>query len=380
MGRSKRRAYKTKLRPTAEQRRMFAGCAGAARFVYNWALADRRLTFESGGKPNQFEQKRRFNVWKLENAPWLAEYPYVLVEYAFIDCDRAFQNFFRRVKTGAEKPGYPRFKNKYAAKKAFGMGQGIEVKAGRVRLPKIGWVNLAEKTYMPECKGGRPANGIKVLNARVSARNGDWYIAIQVEQEMELTEGLSGVLGVDLGVKSLAVTSDGKTYDNPKTLAAHERKLARLQRELSRRVKGSANRTKTKEKIARQHERIAAIRRHNLHNISSDIVYGSQAAIIGVEDLHVKGMMANHSLAKAVADSSMGELKRQIAYKADWIGTQVVEIDRWYASSKTCSECGHIQDMPLNVRTYHCPQCGMVLDRDVNAARNIAKMAAAAVE
>lgn len=365
------RAYKTKLRPTKKQAAYFYDCADVARFVYNWALGDRKERYEQGLPTNKFEQKKRFNALKIEQYPWLAEYPYRIVAYAFDDLDKAYQNFFRRVKAGNEKAGFPKFKNRHTSSKSFctgGLGD-TRFESGRVKLPRIGWVNLAEKGYVP-------IEGAKLNRATLSEKAGEWFISAQMEVADLAPVALDGVVGVDLGVKSLAVVSDGATFDNPKTLAAHERRLARLQRELSRRKKGSSNRAKTKAKIAKLHNRISDTRRHTLHNVSAYAVRDMRPETVVVEDLNVRGMVKNHSLAKAVSDASMGELRRQIEYKAAWQGTEIVVADRWFASSKTCSNCGHVKEsLGLSERVYVCECCGVTLDRDYNAALNLAQYA-----
>lgn len=368
------RAFKTKLRPTPRQAAYFYACAGVARFVYNWALNDRIERYQQGLSTNKFEQKKRFNALKKEKFPWIIEYPYVVVERAFDDLDSAYQNFFRRVKEGKEQAGFPRFKNRHLCRKSFCLGvNGVTIESGRVRLPKVGWVNLAEKDYLP-------TTNAKLNRVTLTEKAGEWFVSAQVElpdpTPLEL-EGSAGVdLGIDLGIKSLAVISDGTTFDNPKTLGKNERKLARLQRELSRRKKGSANRAKTKAKIAKLHQRIGDTRNHTLHDISAHVVYEMKPQRIVVENLNVKGMAANHSLAKAVHDASMSELRRQIEYKAAWVGAEVVVADRFYPSSKTCSGCGYVKEtLGRNERTYVCERCGMVMDRDLNAAVNLANYA-----
>jgi putative transposase len=367
------RAYRTKLRLTAEQTAYFYACAGVARFVYNWALADRKQRREQGLSTSKFEQKKRFNALKLEQFPWLAEYPYVIVERAFDDLQDAYTHFFRRIKEGKEKAGFPRFKSRHTSRKSFCLGQNsVIIETGRIKLPKVGWVNLAENGYIP-CTGSA---GVKLNRATVSERAGAWFISVQVEEPDPEPLAVAGTVGVDLGIKSLAVTSDGASFDNPKTLTRFEKRMARLQRELHRRVKGSRNRVKTKDRIAKLHAKISNVRSHTLHNISAHVVYDLAPERIVVEDLNVKGMTANHHLAKAVIDASMGELRRQIEYKAQWAGAEVIVADRWYASSKTCSNCGHVKEvLSLSERIYVCEVCGVILDRDHNAALNLAAYA-----
>lgn len=371
------RAYKTKLRATRTQREYFNGCAGAARFVFNWALADRKQAYEERGETvSKFEQKKRFNALKPEAYPWLADYPYTLVSEEFDNVDRAYQNFFRRVKNGEKEKGFPKFKNRHTSAKKFTLRGSIRVEGNRVKLPRIGWVTLAERDYVPELTSDVSEYG-RILFVTISYRSGDWYISFQVEEPepTEMPQLSDAVLGVDLGVKSLAVVSDGAVFNNPKTLAKYEKKLARLQRELSRRQKGSANRAKTKAKIAKLHKKIADTRAHTLHDISAHVTANSLPKAVVLETLNVKGMVKNRSLAKAVSDAGMSELGRQIDYKAKWLAIDVLCADRWYPSSKTCSGCGYVnKELTLSDRTYDCPQCGLKMDRDMNAAVNLAAL------
>lgn len=363
-------AYKTKLITNNHEDGFFLGCAGFARFVFNWGLAEWKAEYEAGGKPSAYALKKRFNAIKDEEFPWVREYPYVILQEAFDNVGKAFQNFFRRVKAGDAKAGYPKFKSRHKTTPAFTLRGSITVDDSRVKLPRIGWVRLAEHNYLPTAN-------VKILFATLSLRGGDWYISLQVEQDIpEPAQATGAPVGVDMGVKSLAVVSDGTTFDNPKTLRQYERKMARLQREHSRRQKGGKNRAKTTAKIAKLHKKIADTRSHTLHNISRHVTAKTKPSAVVVEDLHVKGMVRNHKLAKAVSDASMGELRRQIEYKAAWNGVEVVTADRWFPSSKTCSGCGEIQDITLSDRVYECPGCGLVMDRDLNAAVNLSRLAA----
>lgn len=364
------RAYLLKLRLNNKQQAYFRECAGAARFVYNWALADRIEAYKRDKTSvNKFEQKKRFNALKKDTFPWLSEYPYKLVAQAFYDLDDAYRNFFRRVKKGADEKGFPKFRNKYqVARFCFG-DSGFRVEEARIRLPRVGWVTLEEKNYLPV--------NAKINRVTATEHADGWYISVQVEMPDIEPVALEGVIGIDLGIKSLATLSDGRTFDNPRTLNAYEKKVATLNRELSRRKLGSKNRKKTKAKLAKLHARIKNVRRHTLHNISAHAVYEAKPKKIVLENLNVQGMMANHKLAKSLSDASMGELGRQIEYKAEWTGIEVVYADRWFPSSKTCSQCGSVKPaMSLRERTFVCECCGAVLDRDHNAALNLANYTA----
>lgn len=357
------RAYKTELDPNNKQKSCFRKCAGAARFVYNWGLRDRIERYERGEKTNMYEQKKRFNALKKTEYTWICDVPYELQSEAFSHLDKAYQNFFRRLKSG-EKPGFPNFK-KRGVRESFTLRGSVYIAEGKIKLPIIGWVNLKEKGYIP-------VEGIKILSVNISERAGRWYASIQCQQEIpDPVQPTGDPIGVDVGIKSLAVLSDGTTFENPKVLKYAEKKLATLQRELSRRVKGSANREKTKQKIAKLHAQIANMRKHALHNVSHAIVEKQPSKII-IEDLNVKGMLKNKSLSKSISDASMSELHRQIEYKAKWARIDVIKSDRWFASSKTCSNCGRKKEtLSLSERVFTCDNCGISLDRDHNAALNL---------
>jgi putative transposase len=184
----------------------------------------------------------------------------------------------------------------------------------------------------------------------------------------------SGTIGIDLGVHALAVTSDGSSFDNPRTLQRHAKRLAKLQRELFRRKKGSNNRAKTRAKLAKLHRRIRNIRNHTLHNISAHVVYNKRPARLVVENLAVSNLLKNHHAAQAIQDASMSKLRRQLEYKGAWAGAKIVVASRVYPSSKRCSRCGHLKKrLAVGERTYRCDNCGLIMDRDLNAARNLAQ-------
>ena len=220
-----------------------------------------------------------------------------------------------------------------------------------------GWVSTYEP--LPE---------IQTKRVTISRVADSWYISLAYEFEPEPTVKSRDFLGVDVGVKVLATCSDGTVFENPRAYKKAKKKLARLQRELCRRQIGSANRNKTKFKLAKVHQHISNIRKDAIHNLTSWLC--KNHAVIGLEDLNVFGMMKNHKLAGAVADSALYEIRRQAEYKADWYGSQLVFADRFYPSSKTCSSCGHVQEMPLLERVFDCEACGEIQDRDFNASLN----------
>jgi putative transposase len=360
------RGYKTELAPNNQQRSLFVQYAGTARYVFNWALADRQQRYEDGLKTSMYEQSKRFNANKDEWCPWIRQMPYAITESAIRNCDAAFKHFFRRVKAG-ETPGYPKFKSRHK-RKAFQI-RGVKVEHDRVRLTGAGWIRLKERGYIPQDRR-------QGIYSAVSERAGRWFISVLVYHDVPDTPNDSMlIIGVDLGLKTLVVLSNGETFENPHCLIKAERKLKRLQREQSRRKKGSANWHKTKANLARQHAKVANIRRHILHDISHHITAELRPRTIVLENLNVSGMIQNHHLAKAIADVGFYELRRQIEYKAKRYGIEVVIADRWYASSKLCSDCGHKNvDLTLADRVYTCPECGLEIDRDLNAALNLAAL------
>jgi len=371
------RAHKIRLNPTPEQDTYFWRCAGVARFTWNWALGEYNAALARGEKPNLAALKIEFNrLRKDENfAPWVSEVQSYAYQYAFQDLQAAISRYHEFRKAGKLKPparfkprkdgkpfGWPRFKARDDTTPAFGLANngGIRCDGYSAYISRcLGPVNMAEELRFD----GR------VLSGRVSHTGGHWYLAVSVELPDPTPEMLPDTVGVDFGIKSLAVTSDGVVYENPKRLQAGQRKLKRLLRERDRRVKGGKNRAKTVAKIAKAHARIANQRRETLHEMTTGLV--SQYGTVVIEDLNVKGMLGNHSLAQSISDASFAEIRRQLEYKAPAYGSQVVVADRFYPSSKTCNDCGHKVDLTLSDRTWACPNCGTVHDRDLNAARNL---------
>ena len=366
-----KRAYKTELDPNNKQQTMLRKCAGTARFVYNWGLAEWKRQYEAGEKPSRYGLCKQFNSVKDKEHPWIREIPYAVTESAFYNLGFAFKNFFRRIKNGNEKPGYPRFKKK-------GHDDSFQIRSTRiehdqVRLTHIGWVRLKERGYIPMTDSGAKFG----VYATVSRRAGRWFISVQVEEEIpEPNNGSMFILGVDFGLKALAVCSDGTIFENPRALRQEERKLQRLSKELSRRKRGGQNWKKTKRKIQCCHARIANIRAHALHQVSHHVTAKAKPGTVVLEDLNVSGMLQNRRLSKAISDVGFAELRRQIEYKAAWHGVEVVIADRFYPSSKKCSECGAVKPLlKLSERKYVCEACGAVIDRDLNAALNLAALA-----
>lgn len=363
-----RRAYKVELDPNNKQRTLLMQCAGVARWAWNWGLARRIKEYEETGRSSSaIEQHRQLNALKRKEYPWLYNYSKCIPQEALRDLDKAYQSFFRRVKNG-DKPGFPKFKSRKRGIGSFRLTGAIRVEEGRIRLPRIGWLRLKERGYIP--------TNAHILSATVSEKAGRWFVSVQVREETEIAQATGKPIGVDLGVKELAVCSDGRRFENPQALRKAQRKLRRLQRELSRRKKGGRNWKKTKAKIARQYYRIANIRKDALHKATSVIVAktkpdGERPSVVVIENLNVSGMLKNRHLAQAIVDVGFHEFRRQLEYKTAWNGEELMTADRFFPSSKLCRHCGCINDsLSLSDRTWTC-DCGAVLDRDLNAAINL---------
>jgi len=375
------RGYKTELDPTPEQYRLFCQCVGIARFAYNYGLARKKEAYKNGElTPYSNDLQRELTARKHTDLPWLNVASKWVVQNALQDLDDAYKRFFEKValkKQGKHKGkcGYPKPKHKHKGRGSFRLDCPIHIFDGCIQLPRIGKVKLKEQGYLPTW-------GVKVLSATISEQAGRWYVSVQVEEEhAEPVSAIGPVIGVDLGIKSMAVVSDGRTFANPKALRSRLKALRRLSRRHSRKKKGSKNRKKAQRRLARMHARIAHIRNDVLHKATSSLVMKSKSpeerpSVIVLEDLNVAGMLKNRKLSRAIADVGLSEFRRQIEYKAAYAGVQVKKVSRWYPSSKTCSGCGWIHDdLTLADRVFCCQQCGMVLDRDENAALNLAASA-----
>jgi putative transposase len=355
-----KKAYQYRFYPSAEQQRILAQTFGCCRYVYNWALRERTDAYYQHGERLYYEgtAQRLVLLKKQEETLWLNEVSSVVLQQALRHLDRAFRNFFEG------RAAYPTFKKKRHQQAATYASNAFTWDGGALTLAKMD-APLAIVWHRPLPKGCKPSS---VTITKDEAER--YFVSLLVAEDIKPLEVTPQTVGLDLGLKSMVITSDGHTYGNPKFFTQEEKKLARAQRRHAKKQKGSQNRAKARLKVARIHKKIADRRRDYQHKLSTHTIRENQ--VVCIESLQVKHMVQNHSLAKAISDVGWAELVRQLEYKAAWYGRTVVKIDKWYPSSKRCFDCGHLLDsLPLAVRVWTCPACGMVHDRDVNAAKNI---------
>src|SRR5438270_8107136 len=355
-----KKAYKYRFYPNDEQKQMLARTFGCCRYVYNWALRDRTDAYYKCGERLSYEDtaQRLVLLKKQEETSWLDEVSSVPLQQALRNLDRAFRNFFEG------RAHYPTFKKKRHQQSATYASNALNWDGKSLTLAKMD-EPLAIVWHRPLPDGCKPSS---VTLTKDEAER--YFVSIVVEEDIKALEVTPKMVGLDLGLKSMVITSDGQTHSNPKFFAKDEKKLAKAQRRLAKKKKGSKNRAKARLKVARLHKKIADRRRDYQHQLSARIIRENQ--VVCIESLQVKNMVKNHSLAKAISDVGWSELSRQLEYKAQWYGRTLVKIDKWYPSSKRCFDCGHILDsLTLDVRSWACPECGVVHDRDINAAKNI---------
>lgn len=363
------RGFKYRIYPNASQRDQIARTFGCCRFVYNRALDVKKSAYAKIGKTVSWvELCRMLPVWKRNpETAWLAQADSMALQQSIRDLDRAYKNFFRRVREG-KKPGFPKFKSRRHCRQSYRTNLGKVIDCNHIALPKLGTVRA---------KVSRPLQG-RLVSITVSQDVAGRYFAtfLCTDVLLKSAPATNQEVGIDLGVKTLATLSNGTKIENPHHLKKYERKLAREQRKLSRRKgarKGerpSGRYLKQRKKVAKIHAKIADSRTDTLHKVTTMLADENQ--VLCMEHLNAEGMMKNHHLAKTVSDASFGEFTRLLEYKCTERGRTFVRVGRFYPSSKTCSSCGHrLEILPLSVRSWNCPACGAHHDRDVNAARNI---------
>jgi len=330
---------------------------GAKRFVYNFFLDDRKKTYlESKKALNYYDNAKRLTEIKhSEEYIWLNEINSQSLQSSLRDLDVAYTRFF------SKQGQFPKFKSKHA-KQSFRIPQFVEYKDGELWIPKF------KKAIT--VKEDRPLTG-EILFATISKTpTNRYFVSITCNTDYNPYAKNTNAVGVDLGIKDLAICSDGKVYENIKIVKKYEKTLAYEQRQLSKKQKGSKNRNKQRIKAAKLHEKIGNTRLDRIHKITTTIVRENQT--ICVENLSIKNMMKNHCLSKSISDISWGEFLKQLKYKSEWNGRNFVSINKFFPSSKTCNKCKFInQDLTLAAREWVCPNCGEELDRDLNASKNI---------
>jgi len=354
------KTYKFRIYPNKDQTVLMARHFGSTRFVWNRFLAQRKESYlENKESLTYYDNSKSLTLLKKDDEfNWLKEINSQSLQASLKDLDTAYGRFFKK------QAIFPKFKSKHKSVDSFRCPQSVNLRDGKLFIPKF-------KTGI-KIKIHREMIG-KILFATISRTPTDkFFAAITCEGEHTALPLADKEIGIDLGIKTLAICSDGKVFENPRATKEYAKKLAYEQRQLSRKEKNSGKRIKQRKRVAAVHETIKNTRLDNIHKITHAII--SENKTVVVEDLHVKGMIKNHCLAKAIADVSWHEITRQLKYKAQWNERNFTKIDRWFPSSKTCFECNFInQSLQLKDRKWVCPHCKTVLDRDLNASKNILK-------
>lgn len=358
---TRHRAVKVRLYPNAAQRHRLKCLFGAVRWIYNWGLKRRRSAWKERGESLSYEDlaNRLPELKKQEETAWLKDVASQPLQQALRNLDRAFSNFFNK----KLKAHYPTFKCK-RGKQSAAFPQFVKVEDDKIYLPTIGWV---------KAKIHREISGtVKTVTVSLSA-TGKYYASILLNDGVVIPDPPKTIFrarGIDLGLTHIGITDDGDKNVNPRFIKNGLRNLRRRHRELSRKKKGSKNRAKARIRLAKAYEKVSNVRLDFQHKRSLQLIGDNQAII--VETLQILNMLKNKKLARHISDAAWGQLLRILNYKCEWLGVHFIALDRWFASSKTCSECNYkMTEMPLSVRYWTCPECHSAHDRDINAAKNI---------
>jgi putative transposase len=354
------KAYRYRFYPTTEQEQLLRQTMGCVRLVYNKALAARtEAWYERQERVDYVLTSSMLTGWKQEEElDFLNDVSCVPLQQGLRHLQKAFGNFW------AGRAKYPNFKKKHHGGSAEFTKSAFKWKNGQLFLAKCS--EPLPIVWSQDLPAGTSPSTVTV---KLSA-SGQWHVSLLVNADIEKLPEIDKAIGLDVGITSLFTTSDGDKISNPKHFKRLRKKLKKVQKALSRKQKGSKNRQKARLKVAKVHGEISDSRKDFLHKLTTQLVRENQTIV--VEDLAIKNMVKNHKLALSISDASWGELIRQLAYKCEWYGRELVKIDRWFPSSKRCGSCGHVVDkLPLNIREWECPKCGANHDRDINASKNI---------
>lgn len=355
-------AHEIKLYPTKRQEQLLRQSCGVARFAYNWALNKWNEDYKKGINQSAYDLIKYLTTIKRTQFPWMQETGKTCSQYAIHNVEKAFKGFWRK------KLKYPKFKKK-GIKDSFVAVENCQQfrqSESKICIPRIGKIKCSENLRFEG----------KVNNVTIKRIADMWFAVINIRVEdkpldVPLVSENQATIGIDMGIKSMMVLSDGTIYENPKALKSNLKSLKRLQRGLSRKVKGSSNRKKQQMKVAKKHYRISCIRNNAIHQATTAIIKKYDKIII--ETLRPQNMIKNRKLSQSISDVSFGEIGRQLAYKSQWYGKELIKADQWFASSKTCSNCGTKKEsLILSERNFKCDNCGFKKDRDLNAAINLA--------
>lgn len=353
------KAYKLRLYPNKEQEQKLFQTLGACRFVWNYYLNKRKEEYLQSKKTFSYYDcaKDLTKLKKQKDFEWLEKTQSAILQQSLRNLEAAYQKFFKK------QGNFPKFKSRKAVKQSFRKPQSWKIEGNKIQI---------EQNLLVRARGTFPPQEANLKSITISyENNGKWFCSIKSEESIKIKVKKGKPVGIDLGLNHLAITSNGKKYNNLKPRKLLQKTIKKLSQDLFRKQKGSNNRQRAKVALARLHLKIKNQRTNHLHQVSHRITSENQALIV-CEDLSVKNMQANHSLAGSIADTGWGEFARQIEYKQKWRGGEFKKIDRFFPSSKTCSNCWFIlHNLPLSIREWKCPQCGISHDRDINAAKVI---------